>query len=139
MSSYLSKYENTLSKMLLGICIVCWYFNKTNVDGKWYRYMFRNICFVIFRWWVLHVVLMIPDKSEFQKWYLLKANVKQQEIKYLWQLYLKNLAVAKTPVPVTVDINIKFPVNLKLQPRRHTDTLIFTSIHLDVFKDSSFM
>ena len=27
-------------------------------------------------------------------------------------------------------MNIKVPVNLKLQPRRHTDTLIFTSIHL---------
>ena len=39
-------------------------------------------------------------------------------------------AVANAPVPVTADINIKVPVNLKLQPRRHTDTLIFTSIHL---------
>ena len=27
-------------------------------------------------------------------------------------------------------MNIKVPVNLKLQPRRSTDTLIFTSIHL---------
>ena len=25
-----------------------WYFNKTNVDGKWY--IFRNICCVIFGW-----------------------------------------------------------------------------------------
>ena len=29
-----------------------------------------------------------------------------------------------------VDLNIKVLVNLGLQPRRHTDTLIFTSIHL---------
>ena len=41
-----------------------------------------------------------------------------------------NFAVANVPVPVTADMNIKVPVNLKLQPRRHTDTLIFTSIHL---------
>ena len=31
---------------------------------------------------------------------------------------------------VTADMNIKVPLNLKLQPRRHTDTLIFTLIHL---------
>ena len=40
------------------------------------------------------------------------------------------MAVANAPVPVTADLNIKVLVNLKLQPRRHTDTLIFTSIHL---------
>ena len=34
------------------------------------------------------------------------------------------------PIPVTADMNIKVPVNLKLQSRRHADTLIFTSIHL---------
>ena len=39
-------------------------------------------------------------------------------------------AVANAPVPVTADMNIKVLVNLKLQPRRHTDTLIFTTIHL---------
>ena len=39
-------------------------------------------------------------------------------------------AVANAPVPVTADMNIKVLVNLKLQPRRHTDTLIFTLIHL---------
>ena len=39
-------------------------------------------------------------------------------------------AVANSPVPVTADMNVKVPVNLKLQPRRHTDTLIFTTIHL---------
>ena len=39
-------------------------------------------------------------------------------------------AVANAPVPVTADMNIKVPVNLKLQSRRHADTLIFTSIHL---------
>ena len=33
-------------------------------------------------------------------------------------------------IPVTADMNIKAPVNLKLQSRGHTDTLIFTSIHL---------
>ena len=38
--------------------------------------------------------------------------------------------MANTLVPVTADMNIKVPVNLKLQPRRHTDTLIFTLIHL---------
>ena len=40
--------------------------------------------------------------------------------------------MANAPVPVTADMNIKVPVNLKLQPRRHTDTHtdIFTSIHL---------
>ena len=39
------------------------------------------------------------------------------------------LAVANAPM---ADMNIKVPVNLKLQPRRHTDTHtdIFTSIHL---------
>ena len=43
---------------------------------------------------------------------------------------LSYMAVANAPIPVTTDMNIKVPVNLKLQPRRHTDTLIFTSIHL---------
>ena len=33
-------------------------------------------------------------------------------------------------VPVTADMNNKVPVNLKLQPRGHTDTLIFTSKNL---------
>ena len=33
-------------------------------------------------------------------------------------------------VPVRTDMNIKVPVNLKLQPGRPADTLIFTSIHL---------
>ena len=40
------------------------------------------------------------------------------------------MAMANAPVPVTADMNIKVPVNSKLQSRRHTDTLIFTSIHL---------
>ena len=41
------------------------------------------------------------------------------------------MAVANAPVPVTADINnIKVTVNLKLQHRRHTGTLVFTSIHL---------
>ena len=41
-------------------------------------------------------------------------------------------AVANASVPVTVDMNIKLKVlvDLKLQLRRHTSTLIFTSIHL---------
>ena len=38
--------------------------------------------------------------------------------------------MANAPIPVTGDMNNKVPVNLKLQPRRHTDTLIFTSIYL---------
>ena len=33
--------------------------------------------------------------------------------------------MANAPVPVTADMNIKVPVNLKLQPRRHTDTHIY--------------
>ena len=36
--------------------------------------------------------------------------------------------MANTPLPVTLDMNIKVPVNLKLQPRRHT--LTYSSIHL---------
>ena len=32
--------------------------------------------------------------------------------------------------PVTADMNIKVLVNLKSQPRRHPDTLLFTLIHL---------
>ena len=39
-------------------------------------------------------------------------------------------AVANAPVPVTTDIYIKVPVNLTLQPGRHTNTFIFISIHL---------
>ena len=35
------------------------------------------------------------------------------------------MAVANAPVPVTVDMNIKVPVDLKLQPRRHTGTLLY--------------
>ena len=35
------------------------------------------------------------------------------------------MAVANAPVPVTADMNIKVPVNLKLQPSRHTDTLFW--------------
>ena len=38
----------------------------------------------------------------------------------------KKMAVAIAPVPVTAGMNIRVPV----EPRRHTDTLIFTSIHL---------
>ena len=38
--------------------------------------------------------------------------------------------MANGPVPVTADMNIKVPVNLKSQPRRHTDTLIITTKHL---------
>ena len=34
--------------------------------------------------------------------------------------------MAIAPVPVTAGMNIRVPV----EPRRHTDTLIFTSIHL---------
>ena len=44
--------------------------------------------------------------------------------------FIINKAAANAPVPVTADMNIKVPVNLKLQPRRHTHTLIFSSIHL---------
>ena len=40
------------------------------------------------------------------------------------------MVVANAPVPVTADMNIKVLVNLKLQRRRHTVTLIFTSIRL---------
>ena len=40
------------------------------------------------------------------------------------------MAVANAPIPATVDMNIKVPVDLKLQLRRHTGTFIFTSIHL---------
>ena len=39
-------------------------------------------------------------------------------------------AVANAPVPVMADMTIKVLVNLKLQPRRHTGGLLFTSIHL---------
>ena len=38
--------------------------------------------------------------------------------------------MANASIPVTADMNIKVPVNLKLQPRGHTGTLIFTLIHL---------
>ena len=38
----------------------------------------------------------------------------------------KKKAVAIAPVPVTAGMNIRVPV----ESRRHTDTLIFTSIHL---------
>ena len=38
--------------------------------------------------------------------------------------------VADALVPVMADMNIKVLVNLKLQPRRHSNTLRFTSIHL---------
>ena len=34
-----------------------WYFKNTNVGGKWY--IFRNICFVMFKW--LSVVCCIDD------------------------------------------------------------------------------
>ena len=38
--------------------------------------------------------------------------------------------MANASVPVTADVNIEVLVNLKLQPGRHADTLIFTLIHL---------
>ena len=47
--------------------------------------------------------------------------------------------MANAPVPVTADVNIKVRVDLNLQLRRHTGTLIFTSIHPDVSNDSFFM
>ena len=34
------------------------------------------------------------------------------------------------PVPVTANMYFKVPIDLKLQLRRHTGTLIFTSTHL---------
>ena len=40
------------------------------------------------------------------------------------------MAVANAPIPATVDMNIKVPVDLKIQLRRHTGTFIFTSIYL---------
>ena len=43
---------------------------------------------------------------------------------------LFHMAVANAPIPAMVDMNIKVPVDLKLQLRRHTGTFIFTSIHL---------
>ena len=45
-------------------------------------------------------------------------------------IYFFLKAVANATIPVTAEMNIKVPLNLKLQPKRHTDTLIFTSIHL---------
>ena len=44
--------------------------------------------------------------------------------------FFQIFAVANAAVPLTADMNIKVPVNLKLQPRRHNGTLIFTSMHL---------
>ena len=38
--------------------------------------------------------------------------------------------MANAPIPVMADMNIKVPVDLKLQLKRHAGTLIFTSIHL---------
>ena len=40
------------------------------------------------------------------------------------------MALSNAPVTVMTDMNIKVPVDLKLRLRRHTGTLIFTSIHL---------
>ena len=42
----------------------------------------------------------------------------------------KKLAVANALVPVLAYMNVKVPADLKLRLRRHTGTLIFTSIHL---------
>ena len=51
---------------------------------------------------------------------------------------VKVKAVANTPVSVMTDMNIKAPVNLKLQPRRHIDTHIYFNTP-DVSNDSFFM
>ena len=51
---------------------------------------------------------------------------------------VKVKAVANTPVSVTTDMNIKAPVNLKLQPRRHIDTHTYFNTP-DVSNDSFFM
>ena len=59
--------------------------------------------------------------------YLLSTDMKYQFNK-IFPLLIKS--VANSLVPVTADMNIKVPVNLKQQPRRHNGTLTFTSIHL---------
>ena len=43
---------------------------------------------------------------------------------------LKCMAEANVQVTVTANINIKVSADLKLQPRGHTGTLIFTKINL---------
>ena len=45
-------------------------------------------------------------------------------------IHIYKEAFANTPVLVTADMNYKVPVKSKLQLRRHTDTLIFTLMHL---------
>ena len=56
----------------------------------------------------------MPSK---QKLSLCMQKIKNKHIKK---------AVANAPVPVMANTNIKVPVDLKLQLRGHTSTLIFT-------------
>ena len=81
---------------------------------------YQNICFD----WVMNL-------------FLYHFQLKQQLVPLPWDFTSSTpsppflfLAVANTLVLVTEDMNIKVPVNLKLQPRRHNGTFIFTSIHL---------
>ena len=57
---------------------------------------------------------------------------------YVKNFFVLKLAVANALVLVTADMNIKVQGNLKLQPRRHTDTLKYFSTP-DVSNDSFFM
>ena len=54
----------------------------------------------------------------------------QENLRHMGDILKKKKAVANALVPVTVDMNIKVPVKLKLQLMRHTDILIVTSIYL---------
>ena len=54
----------------------------------------------------------------------------KNDIMSMHLLCIYRKAMINAPVPVTVDVNIKAPVNLKLQPRRHTDTLMIHLMYL---------
>ena len=71
-----------------------------------------------------NIFVVVQDRG--LEWHLESCKARKH-----WTIFdVFSKAVANASVPVTADVNIKVLVNLKLQPGRHADTLIFTLIHL---------
>lgn len=72
--------------------------------------------------------MLVIDKKFFQVWWSLEKKEKcksqlKSEFEESVSLLISKKIIANAPVPVT---NIKMPVDLRLQLRRHTDTLMLT-------------
>ena len=77
----------------------------------------------------------LPQKHEFKVFifFLDETEMAENNSLFVWKtsIYRRGRSNLRDDMnQVTPDMNIKVPANLKLQPRKHTHTLIFTLIHL---------